>query len=179
MEERKLKAGLKNKCNRTFSYAFTKYYPELCIYSMSIVKNNVVAEDIVQDIFIAIWKNGDKNVVKGSLKNYLYTSVRNRCIDFLKHQKVKSKYFECLTQNESYDTPENRMSVEEIQETLRRRLNTLPPRCKQIFVLSRMDGLKNQEIAVELGLSRRTVEHHISNVLKGLRDDLKPYLAAS
>lgn len=176
MEETDIKEGLRRRCNNSYEYVFKKYYSGLCSYTTSILKDEYCAEDIVQELFASIWLRADKNNVRGSLKNYLYTAARNRCFDFLKHQKVHSKYMERIVHNEKYYTLESWMISEEILKTFNRTLKNFPPRCKEVFIRSRIDGLKNQEIASELGLSIRTVEHHISSGLIELRNNLRPYL---
>ncbi len=178
MEEKFLIQGLRTKNKIVFDFIFQYYYSGMCAYAETILKDEKAVEDIVQDIFVTLWIKGEKTEITGSLKNYLFTSVKNRCFDYLKHQKVKSqsivklKYLENVNQH----TPENWYAETELQKIIDDTLNTLPPRCREIFQLSRFEGLKNQEIADRLGLSKRTVELQISKALKVLRKDLSPYL---
>jgi RNA polymerase sigma-70 factor (ECF subfamily) len=178
VEELHLKTGLNSQNKVIFDFVFQYYYSGLCTYAETIVKNQEVAEDIVQELFVKLWVKAKEISIKGSLKNYLFTSIRNRCFDFLKHQTVKSK----LTQLNQYSgdvdefTPENWLVESEIKDIIEQSIEKLAPRCQEIFRLSRFQGLKNQEIADKLGLSKRTVEIQITNALKTLRKDLKPYL---
>ncbi len=178
MEETFLKQGLHEKNKVVFDFVFQYYYSGLCAYAETIVKEQEAVEDIVQELFVSIWIKGEQLKITGSLKNYLFTSVKNRCFDFLKHQKVKIKSAPILqaSRSSNEETPENWMAEVELQERIENSLRNLPPRCQEIFRMSRFDGLKNQEIANQLGLSRRTVELQISSALKVLRKDLKPFL---
>ena len=178
MEEIFLKEGLHSKNKIVFDFVFQYYYSGLCAYAETIVKDEKAVEDIVQDLFVTLWVKSEKTDITGSLKNYLFSSVKNRCFDYLKHQKVRSQSVIKLKSqgNVNHDTPENWYAETELQKIIDDILDTLPPRCREIFQLSRFEGLKNQEIADQLGLSKRTVELQISNALKRLRQDLSPYL---
>lgn len=178
MEEKFLKSGLHSKNKVVFDFVFQYYYSGLCAFAESILKDEEAVEDIVQDLFVNLWIKGENITINGSLKNYLFSSVRNRCFDYLKHEKVKAKNLINLkpSENTNADTPENWLAESELKEIINQSLQNLPPRCKEIFQMSRFEGLKNQEIADKLNLSKRTVELQISNALKVLRKDLKPYL---
>lgn len=178
MEESFLKQGLAEKNKVVFDFVFMYYYSSLCAYAESFIKNEDAVEDIVQEFFVVIWIKGDQLKITGSLKNYFFSSVKNRCFDYLKHHKVKSKSVQILKLREESgeNTPENWLVEKELRERIERSLQKLPPRCQEIFRMSRFGGLKNQEIADELNLSKRTVELQISNALKVLRKDLKPFL---
>ncbi len=178
MEEKFLIQGLKAKNKIVFDFVFQYYYSGMCAYAETILKDAKAVEDIVQDIFVILWIKGEKTEITGSLKKYLFTAVKNRCFDYLKHQKVKSQSIIKLkySENINQDTPEYWYAETELQKIIDNILDTLPPRCREIFQMSRFDGLKNQEIADRLGLSKRTIELQISNALKRLRKDLRPYL---
>jgi RNA polymerase sigma-70 factor (ECF subfamily) len=150
----------------------------LCAYAESVILDENAVEDIVQELFVTIWIKSEQLKITGSLKNYLFSSVKNRCFDYLKHQKVKLKSVQYFKASESSNenNPENWMLESELRERIERSLQKLPPRCQEIFRMSRYDGFKNQKIADQLGLSKRTVELQISNALKILRKDLQPYL---
>lgn len=178
MEEAFLKTGLSERNKVVYDFVFQYYYSSLCAFAESILKDDELVEDIVQDLFVKLWIKSHQITIQGSLKNYLYSSVRNRCFDQLKHQAVKSKsvhFIKNSGDSEQY-TPENWMAESELRDVIEKSIDKLPPRCQEIFRMSRFDGLKNQEIANKLGLSKRTVELQITNALKALRKDLKPYL---
>jgi RNA polymerase sigma-70 factor (ECF subfamily) len=178
LEESFLKQGLAEKNKVVFDFVFQYYYSGLCAYAESIIKDDSAVEDLVQELFVTIWIKSNQLKITGSLKNYLFSSVKNRCFDFLKHQKVKSKSVRFLKYDgeTNHETPDNWLVESELRERIDECLDKLPPRCQEIFRLSRFDGLKNQEIADQLGLSKRTVELQISNALKILRIDLQAFL---
>ena len=180
LEEQFLKNGLHSKNKIVFDFVFHYYYSGLCAFAEKYVGHAKVVEDIVQDLFVALWIKSEQINITSSVRSYLFSSVKNRCFDYLKHQKVKSQSIIKLKSsgNINHDTPENWLAESELQKILDSSLEKLPPRCREIFRLSRFKGLKNQEIANQLGLSKRTVELQISNALKALRKDLKPYLPA-
>jgi RNA polymerase sigma-70 factor (ECF subfamily) len=178
LDEKFLKIGLSEKNKVVFDFVFQYHYSGLCAYAESIINNQEAVEDIVQELFVTIWVKSEQLVIEGPIKNYLFSSVKNRCLDYLKHQKVKSQSIIKLKAKVTLnnETPENWVVQSELEEKIEECLKQLPTRCQEIFRLSRFKGLKNQEIASLLGISKRTVELQISNALKILRKDLQPYL---
>jgi RNA polymerase sigma-70 factor, ECF subfamily len=178
LEEQYLIKGLLTRNKVVFDFIFHYYYSGLCAYCERITCNQQVAEDIVQELFVTLWIKHQQIHITSSLKNYLFTSVKNRSLDYLKREQRKSQKLGTLA--EEQELPENLSSLwfaeAELQAIVEKSLKKLPPRCREIFELSRFQGLKNQEIADKLGLSKRTVELQVSNALKHLRTGLKNYL---
>jgi RNA polymerase sigma-70 factor (ECF subfamily) len=178
LEEQYLIKGLLTRNKVVFDFIFHYYYSGLCAYCERITGNQQVAEDLVQELFVTLWIKCQQIKITSSLKNYLFTSVKNRSLDYLKRELRKTQKLEHIA--EKQQLPENLSSVwfaeAEFQAVVEKCLTKLPPRCREIFELSRFEGLKNQEIADKLGLSKRTVELQVSNALKQLRSDLKNYL---
>lgn len=178
MDETFLINGIKTRNKIVFDFIFHYYYSGLCAFAEKITGNEETAEDIVQDLFVTLWIKNEQISISTSLKNYLFTSVKNRSLDFLENEKRKQKKLRNLSY--SKELPENLSNLwfaeSELAQIVEESLNKLPPRCKEIFVMSRFEGLKNQEIADKFGISKRTVELQISNALKSLRYSLKPYL---
>ena len=178
MEEQYLINGIKSRNKIIFDFVFHYYYSGLCAYAERFTNDENTAEDIVQDLFVKLWLKSGSIQITTSLKNYLFTAVKNRSLDHLKKEKTKEKGMQYI----SYTTePSMNHSIywfaeSELKELIDKCLESLPPRCREIIIMSRFDGLKNQEIADKLGLSKRTVELQISNALKQLREDLKDYL---
>lgn len=161
-----------------FELIFRHYYPGLVIFTAQITQNRDEAEEIVQDLFFRIWKQ--KNQIKGSLslKPYLFTSVRNRGLNFLERKKTEARkideFREIIKNNLTFE-PDIFVSSE-LQKRINQAFDKLPPRTKEIFILSRINELKNDEIAGKLEISKRTVETQISHALKILKHELKDYL---
>jgi len=168
--------GLRDKV--VFDYIFNYYYSSLCAFSMQYIKDKNTVEDLVQDFFVSLWIDAPNLRVQSSLRSYLFAGVKNRCIDHQKHQKVTEKYRNHIlfsTENEDNST-DNYFAETELRHVIQKSLTKLPPRCREIFELSRIKGLSNQEISEQLQLSKRTVELQISNSLKILREELMEYL---
>lgn len=178
MEEQYLIKGLLTRNKVVFDFIFHYYYAGLCAYCERITGNQQTAEDIVQELFVTLWIKHQQIHINSSLKNYLFTAVKNRSLDYLKSEQRKSQKLGTLAKEQ--ELPENLSSLwfaeAELQAIIEKSLKKLPPRCREIFELSRFQGMKNQEIADKLGLSKRTVELQVSNALKHLRTDLKNYL---
>ena len=159
-----------------FEFVFKKYYAVLCNYSKHFIKNKDVVEQIVQDVFINIWENKKKFSPKGNLKSYLFRSVKNRTINYLKHEAVKNKSNEDLKLI-YYSTEENiekQFEKEELLKLIDEGINLLPEKCKEVFLLVKFSGLSYKETAEVLSISPKTVENQMGKALKSLREFLIP-----
>lgn len=177
LTEKELIDRIINGDPKAFERLFHLYYPGLVVYSAQFTADRAEAEEIVQDFFVRLWNNRSKILPTESLKNYLFTSIKNSCINFLKHKKVEQKHIHKLLElsehHLAYD-PDLYLHSE-LQERIMNTFELLPGRCREIFIRSRLQGMKNEEIASELHLSKRTVETQISNALKIFRINLKEY----
>lgn len=180
MEEKYLILGLKSNDKIVFDYIFNHYYSGLCTYSLRYIPDKAVVEDLVQDLFVSLWIRSGQLTIDTSLRSYLFISAKNRCLDYLKHNKVREKFNlrSLANPEEPDDTNYNRYVELELRAAFQAALEKLPPRCREIFELSRFGGLKNQEIAEKLTISRRTTENQISLAMKLLRTELKDFLPA-
>ena len=136
-----------------------------------------VCEDIVQSLFMHLWYDRKTLSVGRSLKSYLLISVRNRCFDYMRHQNVRNDYFDYVNENSvlSSSNTEEYILYSELQDHIKKAINKLPKAQKEVFVLSRIKGIKYKEIAKKLNVSERTVEVRISQSLKTLRTLLKDF----
>ena len=169
-----------------FDSIYINNFSRLFLFAKEYVLFDEEAENIVQDIFLMLWEKREALRVDVSLTAYLFTLVKNKCIDFLRHQMVEQMYSENVKHEyneelnvklfalESFD--HNCSSEEDIETLLRNAIDKLPERCRLIFIKSRIEGKKYKEIAEELNLSVNTVEGQISIALKKLREELKDYL---
>ena len=161
-----------------FELLFKFYYPGLVIFASNIIVNRDEAEEIVQDFFVRLWEHRENIRSESTLKSYLFTSVKNRSINYLKNAQVKQNVIEELKkqmESEMRYNPDVYVDTE-LQRRLKNAFTKLPPRTSEIFTLSRFKGFSNDEIANELGLSKRTVETQVSNALKILRKELQEYM---
>ena len=160
-----------------FSLLFRRYWPRLYAYSMKFVREDDAARDIIQDCFMKLWERR-KSVTPTSIKALLFVMVRNACLNHLKYRLIHDKTdisalngLKSGTSEELYDLDFGRQSdnmtlYAELMEQINVVLNSLPERTRQIFRMSRFDGLKNREISEKLGISSTAVEKHMSRALK-------------
>ncbi len=141
------------------------------MYAVKYVKNEGLAEEIVQDVFFKIWEKRSFININISLKSYLFTAVRNKCLQHINHQKVIDIYNKYIESPEEANIsgPHENLIYKETLEIFNEALETLPERCSEIFKLSRFEGLKYSEIANNLSISIKTVEANISKALKTFR----------
>lgn len=170
--------GLEQNDKVVFDYVFNYYYSSLCAFSMQYIGNRNSVEDLVQDFFVYLWVEAPRLKIKSSLRSYLFTSIKNRCLDYQKHHKIIEKYrtYLLFSSDKEDVSTEQFFAESELRQAIQTSLAKLPPRCREIFELSRLNGLSNQEIAEKLDLSKRTVELQISNSLKILRKELAEFL---
>lgn len=154
-----------------FEILFRKYYALMCNHAVRFVYSQQIAEDIVAEIFISFWNNRLYENIKTSYKAYLFTSVRNKCLTYIKHEmgKTDSTQISEGTHESSLATPEQILEASDMHIRIEHTVKGMPDRTQRIFVLSRFDGKKNQEIAAELDISIKTVESHITRALNILK----------
>lgn len=176
--EKDLIARLKDGDQTAFELLFHFYYPGLVMYSTQFTTDRTEAEEIVQDFFVRLWQRHPLISLTDSLKSYLFLSVKNGCLNYLKHKKVEEKYIRqmCELSNHHLVYDPDLYLSSELQEKVKQAIDLLPEKCREIFIMSRIRGLKNEEIADDLHISKRTVETHISKALKVLRVELKDYV---
>jgi len=170
--------GLKRRDKVVFDYVFNYYYSGLCVFSMHYLKDKEAVEDLVQDFFVGLWIQGNQLQINISLKSYLFTSVKNRCLDNLKHRKVCERYqkFLLFGYTDSELSVERYFAESELRQAIQAAMSKLPTRTREIFESSRNNNLTNEEISKKYGISKRTVEIQISNSLKILRQELADFL---
>lgn len=149
---------INQKQRGAFHELFGKFYRSLVMYAMKYVGEQGEAEDIVQDLFVAIWEKQEKFLSYHSFRVFLYNSVRNTCINAIKHRKVEEKYVHYrLSHFDESDDADFEMMREDIFRQLFQVIDQLPPRCREVFLLH-MDGKKNEEIATQLRITLLTVK---------------------
>lgn len=158
-----------------FQQEFSHHYEPLCQYAFSIVKEIHAAEDIVQDIFVHVWEKRQNLIGNDGMRYYLFTAVRNNCLTWL--QRNKKSMVTALTGQESLQPAPDLYPTEkaetDFQSLMASALDKLPPKCREVFVLSRMSKLTYQEIAETQGISVKTVENQMGKALKILRNFIR------
>lgn len=178
MKDQFIIEGLERREKLVFDYIFNYYYSSLCAFSLQYIDDRKSVEDLVQDFFVYLWVEAPKLKIKSSLKSYLFTAIKNRCLDYQKHRKITEKYrnFILFSTDKDDNSAEHFFAESELRQAIQTSLGKLPPRCREIFEYSRLYGLSNQEISDKLEISKRTVELQISNALKILRKELAEFL---
>ncbi|MFY0652003.1 MAG: RNA polymerase sigma-70 factor [Cyclobacteriaceae bacterium] len=163
----------------SFESLFRAYYSNMVIYAFKFLRKKEEAEDLVQEVFFSLWKKKDTIELKSSLESYLFGAVKRQCQNKLRHDKVVRKYANnfAISSNQSQD-PYSTLVGEEMESVIKNTLDELPDQSKKIFVMNRFESKKYKEIAKELSISVKTVEAHMSKVLKLFRMKLSQYQAS-
>lgn len=180
MEEQDLLIELKRGDKKAYSLLFNKYYKDLVLFGGNFLPDKAVCEDIVQNIFLKLWNNREALIIETSLKSFLLKSVRNSCLDEIKHKVVvreHESYVINFDPSDDMDT-ENYVLYSDLQAQLDKALDKLPAVCREAFEMNRLAGLKYKEIAEQLNVSERTVEVRIGKALGLLRRYLKEFFVA-
>ena len=168
-----------------FHGLFEAWYHPLKVHATHFTGSEAAAEDIVQDAFTGLWKIRESFDFSRSVKTYLYQSVHNGCINYLKHRQVEERFREKnririgeaeLYTEEQFTRQFSSMTENELNRRLAKAVNLLPPRCRQAFLLSRRSGLSNRQIASEMNISLKAVERNMTRALTHLREALADLL---
>jgi RNA polymerase sigma-70 factor (ECF subfamily) len=146
---------------------FQEYFEGLRRYACTLLRDEDEAKDAVQAIFLKLWEKGERLDRNLSIKSYLYTSVYNHCLNVKRHQKVKERHL-AAGKHQTYEM-EDPTAQKENSLQIMATLEGLPPRCRQVFIMSRLEEKKYSEIAAEMGISVKTVEVQMGKALKLLR----------
>ncbi len=167
-----LYSKIKHGDEDAFNQVFNLYYSRLCFFADHLVHDFDLCRSIVQDVFVDIWINRENLDIRFSLRSFLFQSVKNRALNVLKHRKVESKF---IAEQKKKDEPfsvQDLMEEAELNDKINSAIHELPPKCKEIFILCRIEGLRYWEIAERLNISVKTVEMQISIALKKIRQEL-------
>ncbi len=162
----------------SFEALFKANFKRLFAYAITILREDSHAEEIVQNVFYKMWEKKGKIDIQTSVTAYLYRSVYNDCLNYLKHKKVKATYtmHKTWSQKDETDNATTKVQLSELQQKLDAALSDLPEQCRTIFQMSRFEELKYREIASKLGISVKTVENQMGKALSILRIKLADYL---
>ena len=161
-----------------FEKLYKRFYYILTHYAYRYMKCPELANDMVSEVFYKLWKKRDSISVTTSLQSYLFTAVRNKCLDQL---RVENRVDKCddsvlVDLDSSSSTPLQHAIAEELQQKIESAIEALPKDRRRVFRMSRDNGLKYKEIADTLGISIKTVETQMGRALKFLRGELTEYI---
>lgn len=162
-----------------FEQVFKTHFKSLHAYAFTILKDEAEAEEMVQQVFFKLWDRTATLTITGSVTAYLYRSVHNESLNYLKHQKVRAghRLQVAYSMKNQADHASKKLLAGELEKKLREALNELPEQCRTIFQLSRFEELKYREIADQLDISVKTVENQMGKALKLLRLKLVEFLS--
>ena len=174
-----IKNGDEIALEKVYKAAFTS----LVHYATEITGHPQLAEEVVQDVFLKIWQSRYDLVIKGSFKAYLFQSVHNHALNVLRQQKTKKESVNLVAQENTWkfisdnykidDYLIDKIFSDETEAIIGRTIKELPDQCGKVFLMSRFESLKNEEIAIKLGLSENTVKTHIYRALQKIAQTLK------
>ena len=176
---------MSNAIVNSFNEIYTSYYKKSFFFAKSYVHDDLAAEDIASESLIKLWEKLKTEKID-YIEPLLLTILKNKALDYLKHEEVKRTAFESIVDwhqqelsiristLESCDP--NEIFSDEVESIIRETLKLLPEQTRRIFLLSRFENKSNKEIAEQMGISIKGVEYHISKALKALRITLKDYL---
>lgn len=171
--------ALQNGDHLAFGQLFDSSYEALCRYAYSILKDMNEAEDVVQKTFCKLWDQRETLNIQSSISSYLYRIVHNDCINTIqqttRHQEHNLNYISAM--NSTSNSTLEHIEGSDLQRAIDNALAGLPPQCRRVFEMSRIEQLSYSEIAVQLNISTNTVENHIAKALKLLRIELKDFLS--
>jgi RNA polymerase sigma-70 factor (ECF subfamily) len=180
--ERELVARVRAGDERAFDTLFRSYYRPMCGFVVGFVGSVALAEELVQDVFASVWERRATWDVRESARSYLYALVRNHALNHLRRRRIESRWTDSATRG---DVPigmgqgmadaEERLSARELHEAIARALETLPPRCREVFTLRRDHHLTVPETAAALGVSVKRIEALLTRTYAVLRAALEPY----
>ena len=185
LENESIGTLLAQKDETAFEQVFKTHFKRLHAYAFTILRDEVEAEEIIQQVFFKLWERkvrkdsfGENLSLTGSVSAYLYRAVHNESLNYLKHQKVRSNHQLHVAYNmkNEVEHPAKKVIAGELEKKIHSALNELPEQCRTIFQMSRFDELKYREIADKLGISVKTVENQMGKALKLLREKLVDFL---
>jgi RNA polymerase sigma-70 factor (ECF subfamily) len=161
-----------------FNQFFTDYYVNLCRFAYTYVKDSDTAEEIVQEMFISIWEQRKNLSINSSVRSFLYTSVKNRALNYIRNEKTRTKHEDEFAREQASKVAHivDFCGREELTFIIDQAVNELPEQCRLIFELNRNQNLSYKEIAQKMEISTKTVENQMGIALKKLRAKLSPYL---
>lgn len=168
---------LKGGSEEAYKLFFYTNYSDLVMFANSIIKNTSAAEDIVQDFFVDFWTKKYYNSINSNLSSFLFKSVRNKCLNYIRDNERRNKHLSDFSIDDS-NVDSNLFDYQE-KELLYKAINMLPEKSKDVFIRCCIHGHKYQEVADDLGISINTVRTHMARSFKSLRNKLNPQLFSS
>jgi len=177
VDDRELLARLRAGDHDAFDAIFRAWYAPLVRLTEGLVRERAVAEELAQDVMLELWRRREALDPNGTAQAYLFQSARNRALNHIRHLRVQEKTAPRVAADPPPSTPTDaHVGTDELQAAIGRAMDALPPRCREVFELSRVHGLKYAEIASSLGVTVKAVEAQMARALRTMREELAPWL---
>lgn len=171
--------ALKQGDEKVFESVFREFYAPLCVHARRYLVDGDVAEEVVQDMFFKMWERREALAINTSLAAYLFKSITNHSLNYLKYQQHAQKYQDFIgfrTDDNRAVSPHDALVHSDLEKQLFGLVKSMPERRRMIFEMSRLEGLRYNDIAEKLGISVKTVEVQMSKALEFMREHLREYL---
>lgn len=158
-----------------FTEIYNRHWEQMALYVLNVIHSREEARDIVQEVFVSIWRRRRELVIGGSLIAYLLRSVRNLSLRHIERNLHRYEFMDNLTTQLDHlqATPAvNLAELKQLEEKVDKAIAALPPKMREIYLLSRQENLSYREIAQQLGIAETTVKKQVSNALKSIRTDV-------
>ena len=180
-DEAMIRTVIKSNPEKGYELLFRKYHKTLCSHAVRYVYSKEIAEDIVSDIFVNLWRKRLFEHITTSYRDYLFQALRNTVYNYLKSEFAKknesvssfTSEFDIFQEN---NTPQKMLLFDELNKKIEQSVGGFSPQCQKVFLLSRFEGKKNREIASELNIKIKTVEAHMMKALSLLKAAMADYL---
>ncbi|HEX8014260.1 MAG TPA: RNA polymerase sigma-70 factor [Flavobacterium sp.] len=167
-----------------FTYFYNKYFRRITSFSEQFIYDKDEAENLTQEAFINLWQNRENIDSINGIQSFLYTYAKSKCLNFIRHNKVKDKF-----KNDLLNHKERELDIEilnsiqfdtleltELERIINESINDLPPKTREVFIKKRFENKQNAEIAEEMQVTLKAVEAHMTKALKILKTKLSDYL---
>ena len=175
MEEQRLIKKLKQGEVEAYEYLFSEYYEWLCNYIFRISANRNLSKDIVQEVMVRLWEKKKQLSINGSIKGYLFRACHNQFLQHIRKEKKQPDLLDKVRWDTIYDSyfekKEDDAYMKSALMKLEELIDMLPPKCKQIFIMNKLERRKYREIAQDMGISVKTVENQMSKALRIIREN--------
>jgi len=168
---------LKEERIDAFEELYNRYWDKLYAAAYKRVRSREISEEVVQDFFTSLWLNRKTNEIKSSFAAYVFTAVRYLVLNYIQKEIVRNTYKGSLLVDNADNSTEETLIANDLLSNINKEVELLPVKCKSVFELSRKEYKTNKEIALELGISEKTVENQLTKALRRLRISLNSLMA--
>ncbi|GAA5221727.1 RNA polymerase sigma-70 factor [Membranihabitans marinus] len=178
LDDTYLLEGLSKGHSQAFEQIYQKYWEQLYGYAYNHLHDHSSSEEVLQEVFLYLWEKRENIEIKTSLSSYLHSAVKYKMLNIMRSQKVRKHYaddFRAFMSESDQPMAEKMQNLSDLKELIESSLASLPPKCQQVYRMSRQQHIPNQEIAEQLHITKKTVENHLTKALKHLRNYLAEY----